>query len=225
VWLKQTTAMFAGSAVLGPLCDGCHSRHDVLHYVEQPGKVLLPGLGDASVPLLETVWWVPVMFGVAGIVLGASHPFFDAVLSQERFGQPRRPVPGWGPTLLVIAAFCACYELSGSLAQAQALLGNTDHLLTVDAPLFAVAAIIFAASERTVGGALIALLTAVAGPALEIGLINILHLYAYSAPDFFGVPSWIPWVYFAGAPAVGALGRQCLSELDEQDTGTTVVRD
>lgn len=220
VWARQSTAMFAASAVLGPLCDGCHSRHDVLHYAEQPGKILLPALtGAHSAPLLETCWWVPVLFGVAGVLLGGSHPYFDVVLSQERFGQERRPAPGWLSTMAVVACFCASYELSGSLAQADALRsdGHANHLLTVDALLFACAAAIFAAFERTAGGAFMAVLTAVAGPAVEIGLVNVFHLYSYSAPDLLGVPSWIPWVYAAGAPAVGALGRQCLSVLEEQD--------
>jgi hypothetical protein len=220
VWAQQSTAMFAASAVLGPLCDGCHSRHDILHYAEQPGKILLPALTGAvgsAPPMLETCWWVPVLFGVAGIILGVSHPYLDVAVSQQRFGQERRPAPGWVSTLLVVACFCACYELSGSLAQAEALRGNADHLLTVDAPLFAFAAAILAAFERTAGGAFMAALTAVAGPVVEIGLINGFHLYTYSVPDFWGIPSWIPWVYAAGAPAVGALGRQCLSVLEEQD--------
>jgi hypothetical protein len=141
----------------------------------------------------------------------------DVSISQERF--ERRPAPGWVSTMAVVACFCACYELSGSLAQAEALRGSgsADHLLMVDAPLFAVAAAIFAAFERTAGGAFMAVLTAVAGPAVEIGLINIFHLYTYSAPDFLGIPSWIPWVYATGSPAVGALGRQCLSVLEKQD--------
>ena len=49
-------------------------------------------------------------------------------------------------------------------------------------------------------------LTALAGPAAEIFLINVAHLYAYAAPDVLGVPTWIPWVYFCGAPAVGLPG-------------------
>ena len=218
VWLQQTSGMFLASAVLGPLCDGCHSRHDVLHYVPQPGKLVLPPLSHAqdAAPLFETCWWVPLMFGLAGIILGTSHPYLDRVVSEERFGREPRSPPGWVATMVVISCFCASYELSGVLAQAAILNGNADHLWTVDAPLFAVAAAIFAAFERTIGGGFMALLTAVAGPVVEISLINFFHLYTYSAPDFWAIPSWIPWVYAAGAPAVGALGRQTIFVLDEQ---------
>ena len=53
-------------------------------------------------------------------------------------------------------------------------------------------------------------------PAVEIGLINGLHLYSYSHPDCAGAPSWIAWVYAAGGPANGALGRQILFELTRE---------
>ena len=58
-----------------------------------------------------------------------------------------------------------------------------------------------------------AVLTGVAGPVTEIFLINVLHLYHYSDPDFFGIPSWIAWVYFCGSPAVGNLSRAVRGEL------------
>jgi hypothetical protein len=45
--------------------------------------------------------------------------------------------------------------------------------------------------------------------------INGLHLYTYSHPDVLGIPSWIMWVYFCGAAAVGNLGRRVRAELVE----------
>ena len=60
-------------------------------------------------------------------------------------------------------------------------------------------------------------LLAVTGPVAEIGLINQLHLYTYTHPDFLGIPSWITWVYAAGGPANGALGRQILHELSTRE--------
>jgi hypothetical protein len=56
-----------------------------------------------------------------------------------------------------------------------------------------------------------AVLTAAAGPIMEIFLINYLHLYHYTHPDVFGIPTWIPWVYFGGAPAVGVDTRPLLT--------------
>ena len=56
-------------------------------------------------------------------------------------------------------------------------------------------------------GFLLAALTSLCGPAIEVALINIGHQYHYSHPDFAGIPGWIGAVYFCGGPAVGNLGR------------------
>ncbi len=49
---KQAIAMAASGAVLGPLCDGQHSSHGVLHYV-QPAFLNVPILHGQ----LETCWY------------------------------------------------------------------------------------------------------------------------------------------------------------------------
>ena len=61
-----------------------------------------------------------------------------------------------------------------------------------------------------------AALTAVGGPAIEILLINQLGLYHYVSPDVWGVPTWIPWLYFSGSAAVGALGRRVKATLSSR---------
>ena len=57
-------------------------------------------------------------------------------------------------------------------------------------------------------GFLLAALTSLCGPIIEIALINVEHLYSYSKPSFLGIPAWIGAVYFCGGPAVGNLGRR-----------------
>ena len=115
-----------------------------------------------------------------------------------------------------ISAFVLTYDLSGSLAQEAAACG-VHSWVALDLPLIACAMATFLIFERSKGGLLMMILLGVIGPIAEIGLINQLGLYAYTAPDFAGIPSWIPWVYAAGGPANGALGRQILYELS-QDT-------
>jgi hypothetical protein len=68
-------------------------------------------------------------------------------------------------------------------------------------------------------GLFVSLLTAVAGPALEIGLVNLTGLYHYNGADFMGVVSWIPWVYMAGGPAVGNLARATWLSLTDAAEG------
>ena len=204
--------MWLAAAALGPVCDGRHSSHDVLHYnadsiLGPPWLFHAPGSEQV---LLETCWWVPVAFGGAGVVLGASHPLLD-----RAWGGGLREPPGWPLVLVSIVAFVACYDLSGQLAQAAAAAdaSGAAHLLPVDLPLLCCAVGFFVLFERSRGGLLMMVLLAAIGPATEVGLINQLHLYAYTHPDVAGIPTWIPWVYAAGGPPNGALGRQVLHEL------------
>ena len=144
------------------------------------------------------------------MILGAAHPILD-----RKWGGGPRPPPGWPAVLLSIFCFVACYELSGVLAQAAATSGTHDFA-ALDVPLLLNAAAIFLIFERSKGGLLMMALLATIGPVAEIGLINVLHLYEYTNTDFAGIPSWIAWVYAAGGPANGALGRQILFELESK---------
>ena len=202
--------MWLSAAALGPVCDGRHSAHDVLHYASDSvaGAPWLLTLSGSSTPILETCWWVPVAFGGAGVVLGAAHPLLDRAWG----GGPREP-PGWPTVLVAVASFVLCYDLSGELAQQAAERGGAHDYLALDVPLLACAVASFLAFERSRGGLLMMLLLATIGPAVEVVLINQLGLYAYTHPDFASIPSWITWVYAAGGPANGALGRQILHEL------------
>ena len=65
-------------------------------------------------------------------------------------------------------------------------------------------------------GLFMASLTAVAGPAVEVFLISRFGLYHYTHPALWGIPTWIPWVYFCGSPAVGNLGRKIKADLNLQ---------
>lgn len=98
----------------------------------------------------------------------------------------------------------------------QPLLGQTlgpTPVPALDGLLAASALAHWYAFDRTPQGFGMAALTAVCGPLVEIGLINLLGLYDYSHPLVLGVPTWIPWVYFCGGPAVGNLGRRVWHEI------------
>eukprot|EP00850_Spirogloea_muscicola_P009641 SM000054S18127 [mRNA] locus=s54:753473:755547:+ [translate_table: standard] len=161
---------------------------------------------------LETCWWVPLLFGVAAVILGLSHPLLDRTRMLEGFRTldfmfASSPMGGKAPSWLFvnagISSFTWQYALSGVLAEAS---GGSDPSLGACLFLFAVAQ--WATYDHTKGGLLMAILCAIGGPSLEIVLINVGGLYSYTHPDILGIPLWIPWVYFAGAPAVGNLGRR-----------------
>lgn len=126
--IKQATATAASGAVLGPLCDGLHSKADVLHYVA-PIHI---HVGSWQ---LETCWWVPALFGLAGVILGLGYPLLDTLASTGTKGSSSSSSigsssddsgsssgeavevarPGWLTVLLVISLFISQYWLSGQL--------------------------------------------------------------------------------------------------------------
>lgn len=159
--------------------------------------------------------WVPLLFGLAGVILGVSHPLLDAWQAARGGEQPRGGSdPSWTFVLAGVALFVLQYAASGALEQP--LLGSRLPGLGVpalDAVLAVTAAAHWWTFDGTRQGAFMAALTAVAGPGVEILLINLPHLYAYTHPAWLGTPTWICWVYACGAPAVGNLGRKVSSAL------------
>eukprot|EP00850_Spirogloea_muscicola_P007975 SM000041S15534 [mRNA] locus=s41:652036:654112:- [translate_table: standard] len=254
--------LFGAGAVLGPLLDGQHSSHNVLHYAHpQARKVPCPAprvslarymvsiqvLSIGTCFHLETCWWVPLLFGVAAVILGLSHPLLDRTRIFEGFGTldsmfASSPMGGKAPSWLFVngdydhcltplqsplpsyhrapldlphdsgvASFAWQYAMSGILEEAS---GGSDPSL--GACLFLFAAAQWTMYDHTKGGLLMATLCAFAGPLLEIVLINVGGLYSYTHPGILGIPLWIPWVYFAGAPAVGNLGRRVLHIIERK---------
>ena len=249
----EAISMWLGAAVLGPLLDHQHSRFDVLHYFQPVTLDLASGLvrsvaektaGTAPAALafffqretgvLETAWWVPPLFGGAGVVIGLGHTLGDGLrlragalketfegVDKQTFlsACPGRPVTGWEPApktvALAVAFFAAQYFFSGALATTVENpfgIPNETPRVAVDVVLAVSGLAAWWGFDRTAQGFAMASLTALAGPAAEIFLINVAHLYAYAAPDVLGVPTWIPWVYFCGAPAVGLLARAVRAE-------------
>jgi len=252
--------MFSASAVLGPLCDGLHSAAGVLHYRHPSLNLNLQLAAGGPAWGLQTCWWVPLLFGVAGVIIGVGVPVLDQLAAaassqtpqqqqqqQQQQRQQRQLAPEWPAVLLCISLFVAQYWASGwlqhalldggassSLASTAAASGTAAAAAAAaaagaaaaastwpveDGVLLTAAVATWAAFDRTPQGALMAALTAACGPAVEVALINALHLYDYSAPQVLGVPTWIPWVYAAGSPAVGGLGRRVWATLREQRAG------
>ena len=221
LWPSQLLATAASGVALGPLCDSLHSRHGVLRY--EPPTLRVDFLD------LETTWWTPVLFAVAGVILGAGLPFLDEKLSASTSSAstsspsssppPSSPPPapssapdlfdrGWPLTLLSISAFVLIYFLSAVGGEQ----GQSPEWLPP--ALWLCSASLFAAADGTPQGLFLAAAAALAGPGVEFFLIEALHLYRYADESFLGTfPAWIAAVYFAGGPAVGALGRRVRAEL------------
>jgi|LauGreDrversion4_1035100.scaffolds.fasta_scaffold102254_1 hypothetical protein len=181
------------SAPLGVALDNQHGLFNVLSYNAWSYTITSPF--DAAL-LVKSAYWVPALFAVAGFAMSLIQLTADIYIK----GGVRQSS---GPkTLYNISLFAFQYYLSGAL----------DFLrydaLTINLILSALAIAGFLFFDGTVPGLVLALATAVAGPAAELALINgPPHAYFYTHADFFGICSWIPSVYFLGGSAVGNLAR------------------
>lgn len=119
------------------------------------------------------------MFSLAGIIIGLMQPLLDAWQLEQGGDIPRGGTnPSWPFVLTAIALFVLQYAASGALEQP--LLDTTlpGGLPALDCLLAASGIALWAAFDGTRQGLFMASLTAVCGPAVEITLINVFHLYA-----------------------------------------------
>lgn len=179
-------------ALLGPNLDNYHSAFGVLKYVNEVQLTV----GDMT--LLRTAQFVPPLFGLAGVIIGGLYIGLDSLLNTPADSLS----PHWPKIWRGISYFCFVYWLSGLLAG-----GWHCPLVVIHATLALLAVGSWTFYDGTRAGAIVAVATGLGGPAIELFLINGLHLYSYLAADWYGISSWIPWVYAAGAPAVGNLAR------------------
>lgn len=186
--------MFILSAPLGMLLDNYHGLFGVLSYLDigYPFSYALKGH-----VILKSALWVPILFGSAGLLMSFIGLHLDSYFETSKTTRN----PSWPKTLYSISLFSGQYYLSGLLDYLQ--LPNAY----IHAVLLAIAAVGFLVFDFSLGGFILAVMTALAGPLAEIVLINLFHLYFYQHADIWGICSWIPWVYFLGAPAVLNLAR------------------
>jgi len=209
--------MAASGAMLGPFLDSFHSAFGVLQY-DSPITATLWG-PDAQHPALITTWWVPLLFGLAGFLIGWLYILLDSVFTateDESFSTEdgiRRDILSPSPPkiLIGISFFTIQYWLSGALYHA-----GVDRTTILNV-MSTAAACGFWFLDRTFAGFLVSAATALGGPLIEVALLTlsrngaeIFHGAGYHYNDlgetgFF--PLWIAPVYFLGGPANGNLAR------------------
>lgn len=191
--------MILSGAALGPFLDSFHSAFGVLQY-NTPITAQLWGV--ESQPALITSWWVPELFGLAGFLIGWLYLMLDTIL----YGKPV-PSPAPPKILIGISFFTFQYWLSGLLFH------SADRTTILN--IMSVAAVLgFAGLDGTLSGFLTSAATAIGGPLIEVGLLQLTvsgifkdgyHYTDLGETGFF--PLWIIPVYFLGGPANGNLAR------------------
>ena len=193
---------FCGAA-LGPFLDSYHSAFGVLQY-DEPIKIAL--WGTKTDPALITAWWVPILFGVAGWLIGWLYIALDVITKST---PDNTKTPSWPKILLGISLFTLQYWLSGILV-ASDVLDRTGILNAMS--LYG--AVGFLLLDGSLAGFLTSTATALGGPLIEVGLLSMsragimpggYHYNDLGETGFF--PLWIVPVYFLGGPAVGNLAR------------------
>jgi hypothetical protein len=177
--------------------------------------------GTPNHPALITSWWVPELFGLAGIIIGWLYLVLDAALlrgGRERSEsmQCDRSSPSPPKILTGISVFTFQYWLSGALFAS----GSVDRTVILRV-MSAIAAGGFVALDGSLAGLIASSATAVGGPLIEVGLLSLSRLdllggsgYHYADAGETGFfPLWIAPVYFLGGPAVGNLARGVWSAL------------
>lgn len=175
--LKNALILFLFGAILGPWADSFHTHVGVLSYYR--------------VVFFQMAWWVPLLFGIAAVVIGFTHISLD-----DRFAMQPKP-RNWVEIIWGLGLFLMIYKLS-------ALLPNSGIKLFL---LGFLSVTTWYLLDRRVLGLVQALLTAVFGTVVEMTLIKF-KFFFYQEPDLFGVPLWLPFIYIAASVAVGNLARK-----------------
>ncbi|CAN8073331.1 unnamed protein product [Agarophyton chilense] len=190
------------SSVLGPLLDNYHSQFEVLRY-EHPIELGISVFGANM--HVTTAWFTSPLFILAGLIITNGVKWLDNTFGRSDIAEHMN-IP---KALATVCMFCSIYYLSAALSQS-GIMQHTAWILAVMGMLE------WYCMDRSVAGLVMGALTGVFGPLVEIGLINVGHLYCYSDWDVLGIPWMIVAVYFAGGPAVGNLARAVEEALGEK---------
>jgi hypothetical protein len=173
--VERTAFCFVLGAALGTALDALHAYGDVETYAN-------PVIGRLG-------WFVPLEFGLVGVVAGLVVPALDERLVGRRLA--------WslGVRLREAALILLLY--------AATIAGNGwgAPLLLV---AFTVLVVVRVARGGTRGDWLFAVVAAVAGPAVEASIVA-LGVFDYTEPDLLGLPMWLPALWANGGLVVRRL--------------------
>lgn len=182
---QMILTLFTLGAVFGTLGDFLHVISNTDGYLDP--YLPLPG----GQPI-----WVPLLFGTAAVSIGMNHFF----LTPPKKIRSLKFI-AWGG-----AAFLALYAASGFLPFQTG--GLKDILLVIGCSTT------WYFLDRTLTGLLLGLWIALIGVLIEIGLVH-QGAFQYSAENmnFYGVPTWLPWLYISGSIVVGNMSKWLQSKL------------
>jgi cytochrome bd-type quinol oxidase subunit 2 len=141
---------------------------------------------------LRMAWWTPALFAIAYALLGFTYRANETEPTKQTRAQ----------AILGATIFTALYFSSGFLP--------APNVAKV-AVLLVGAGVLFAFFDRSRAAIVTGVLAAFIGPSFEVLLVH-LGLFSHLQPDFFGIPIWLPALYFASGPGLGGLMSRVLGE-------------
>jgi len=178
---KEFTLLFFGGAILASVGDWFHMHTGTTSY---PCEVY--GWYIAGIP-----FFIPPLFGLAAVFLGILYEQSRRLFGVDRFRESAGVIHLIGAALV----YMVLHALSGYICQWG--FPVTDILLALPVGLT------WYFVDRSSGGALFCLFAGLIGANAEILLVR-KEIFSFSDKSFrtFGVASWLPWIYVAGALAI-----------------------
>jgi len=136
---------------------------------------------------------VPLLFGIAAVAIGYSHPLIDPLIHNLR--RPRRLTTSIAELAWLLLAYVIAASPISSLAKTVllTLIYFNFWLLT----------------GRGWQNLLLSLVTAITGTLVEMTLVAA-GAFSYLQLGMLGVPYWLPFMYACASLAVGDLGRSLM---------------
>lgn len=145
--------------------------------------------------LFDTAWWVPFLFGGGVLMIGFAH-------AKSHRSPPPMKKSFWGSLVFLVLACLGAAFLKLANFQKGTLL---FLMFLLSWQLF----------DRTTKSFFLGLGVALAGCFTE-GMLSRMGLYSYRSADFFGLPIWLPFLYFHVSQTAGFLGRVFLVAPDKR---------
>ena len=172
---SASVLFFLLGATLGTALDALHAYGDVESYAN-------PVIGRLG-------WFVPLEFGLAGLVAGVTVPALDRRLAGHTLAWPL--ADRFRELALIVALYATTVIANGWGA----------GLIAV---AFVALLVLRLARSRAPGDWAFALVAGLAGPAVEAA-IHAVGAFDYSEPDLLGIPIWLPALWANGGIVIRRL--------------------
>jgi hypothetical protein len=180
-WVRLVWWLFLPGAIGGTALDALYVHLGIERYTA-PTLFGLP-------------WWAPLLFGVAAVAIGLSHPLLDPLLVHWR--RARR----LSTSIAALGWLLLAYLLGATPLPAAARCGLLG-ILYLNFWLLA---------GRSWQNLVLAVVVVITATLIEMILVNAGMVSFPDESNLLGVPVWLPWLYAYASLVLGDLGRALMT--------------